>query len=337
MTLLNRRVSLDGLHVPLLSIQDLAIEIRSVTGSVFAVDGVTLEIGAGDRVALVGESGCGKSLTALAAARLLPETARIARGTIRWQGRDVLQMRERELQILRGGGIGYVFQDPSVALNPVLRIGAQVGEALYLHRTRSMATDTVESLLRKVRIPDPQRVSRAWPHELSGGMQQRIVLAMALAARPALLIADEPTTALDVTVQAQILDLLSKLQVETGMALLLITHNLMLITECVQRVAVMYAGQIVEVLPADQIQIHPGHPYTRALLASIPGRGSPGSRLKGIPGQVPDLGAWPSGCRFHPRCSHAVEGCRAHNPDPVPLAPDWVSRCSQEEGRTGTG
>jgi oligopeptide/dipeptide ABC transporter ATP-binding protein len=322
---------------PLLSIRDLAVEFRSPSGPLCAVDGVSLDLVRGDSLALVGESGCGKSLTALSAARLLPESARRVRGEIRWQGREVGDMGDAELRALRGGGIGYVFQDPAAALNPVLRIGLQVGEALRLHRNRRPAGDTVEDLLRKVRIPDPARIARAWPHELSGGMQQRVVLAMAIAARPDLLIADEPTTALDVTVQAQILDLLADLRAETGMALWLITHNVRLIAGRVRRVAVMYAGRIVETGPSARIAREPGHPYTRALLACVPDLQAPGTRLRGIPGQVPDPGHWPAGCRFHPRCASAVSACRDHAPEPSKRGLDWICWCPPERTRLNPG
>jgi peptide/nickel transport system ATP-binding protein/oligopeptide transport system ATP-binding protein len=311
---------------PLLSIRDLAVEICPATGPALAVDGFYLDLAPGDSLALVGESGCGKSLSALSAARLLPDTTRRVRGEILWQGREVGDFREAELRTLRGGGIGYVFQDPAAALNPVLRVGAQIAETLRLHSGRA-GGETVESLLRKVRIPDPARIARAWPHELSGGMQQRVVLAAAIAARPALLIADEPTTALDVTVQAQILDLLADLREETGMALWLITHNVRLTAGRVRRLAVMYAGRIVEAGPTDRVLESAGHPYTRALLASVPGRCPPGARLPGIPGQVPDPGRWPAGCRFHPRCPLAVAECRIAPPAPSDRGPDWTFWC----------
>ncbi len=315
-----------GARAPLLSIRDLAVEIRPVGGPALAVDGFSLELEPGESLALVGESGCGKSLSALSAARLLPGAARRVRGGILWQGREVGDFREDELRALRGAGIGYVFQDPAAALNPVLRVGAQIEEALRLHPARA-GGETVESLLRKVRIPDPARIARAWPHELSGGMQQRVVLAAAIAARPALLIADEPTTALDVTVQARILDLLSDLREEIGMALWLITHNVRLTAGRVRRLAVMYAGRIVESGPTDRVLESPGHPYTRALLASVPERCAPGARLPGIPGQVPDPGHWPSGCRFHPRCPFAVPACRTVAPAPSERSPDWSVWC----------
>ncbi|MDZ4198045.1 MAG: ABC transporter ATP-binding protein [Kiritimatiellia bacterium] len=311
----------------LLSIGNLRIRFGPDSAPVYPVDGLSLKVGEGDRVALVGESGCGKSLTALSVARLLPEAGRIAEGRILWRGRDVTAMGEAEVRGLRGREIGYVFQDPAASLNPVLQIRAQVREALRWQGRAGGVAAAVEEWLRRVRIPDPSRVARAWPHELSGGMQQRVMLAMAMASRPSLLIADEPTTALDVTVQAQIFDLLADLQAATGMALLLITHDLSLIPEVADRMAVMYAGRVVEEGPVGRVLAAPAHPYTRALLAAAPGWAVPGTRPVGIAGQIPNASAWPTGCRFHPRCPVAVSACRDVPPLLQPIEPGWSVAC----------
>lgn len=301
---------------PVLSIRGLEVCFGSSSRPVRVVDGVSLELREGERLALVGESGCGKSLTALAVVRLLPEAARITGGQVIWRGKDVAGFGPEALRRLRGGGIGFVFQDPGASLNPVRRIGSQVAEALRLHN-RTGGGAEVADLLRRVRIPDPARVARAWPQELSGGMQQRAMIAIATAARPALLIADEPTTALDVTVQAQIFELLAALQKETGMALFWITHDLAPVPGVADRLAVMYAGRIVEQGPVGPVLARPAHPYTRALLSAAPGGAvPPGTRLPGIPGRVPDPADWPAGCRFHPRCVRAQPVCSMESPGP---------------------
>jgi oligopeptide/dipeptide ABC transporter ATP-binding protein len=230
-------------------------------------------------------------------------------------------MSERELRMVRGGVVSYVFQDPAASLNPVLRVGNQIRESLALHRPEAANEAEVVRLLKLVGIPAPETRARDYPHQLSGGMQQRVMIAMALASQPKLLVADEPTTALDVTIQAQILDLLRDLKKRMGMAILLITHNLGLVSEIADRVAVMYAGQIVEEAPTQALLSRPLHPYTRALMESVPELGRNVERLRAIPGNVPQLGAWPSGCRFHPRCPKAVSACAAHNVELTPANP----------------
>jgi len=295
---------------PLLEIEDLRLAFSSGSGSVCAVDGVSLSVGAGETVCLVGESGCGKSATALSIARLLPNPPAVyLGGRILLEGRDVLQLTPRELREVRGGIVGYVFQDPAASLNPVFRLRTQIMETLALHRPVAANDSEVIRLLRLVGIPAPESRIHSYPHELSGGMQQRVMIAMALASQPKLLVADEPTTALDVTIQAQIMELLRELKRQFGMAILLITHNLGLVGEIADRVAVMYAGQIVEIGPATEILHRPQHPYTQMLLKAVPMLGASLSRLQAIPGAVPRPGYFPSGCRFHPRCPRAQPAC----------------------------
>jgi oligopeptide/dipeptide ABC transporter ATP-binding protein len=303
----------------ILEIRDLQVHYDGPTGPVRAVDGVSLSLRRGETYALVGESGCGKTATALSVMRLV-EPGRIAGGAILFEGRDLLGLSEKQMCGVRGDRIGIVFQEAAAALNPVMRVGAQVGEALRVHRGlgRKEALAEAVELLRAVRLADPERQARAYPHELSGGMKQRAMLAAALACKPALLIADEPTTALDVTIQAQILELLRGLRDELGLTILLITHDLGVVAENAERVGVMYAGRIVEEAPVGDLFERPGHPYTRGLLASLPGAGghdAPGRRLPTLPGAVPDPAAPPPGCRFHPRCPEAFEPCRSDAPD----------------------
>jgi len=312
----------------LLRVEDLRIHFGPADAPRRAVDGAAFEVADGECVALVGESGCGKSLTGLALARLVPEPAgRVAGGRVLWRGRDVLRMGARELAALRGGGIAYVFQEPGAAWNPVLRIGAQIAENLRLHVPGADAVAEVAAGLARVGLPDPAACARAYPHQLSGGQQQRAMLAMALAARPRLLVADEPTTALDVTVQAQILDRLAGLRRDLGMAVLFITHNLAIVPEIADRALVMYAGQIVESAPAGELIAAPRHPYTRALLDAIPRFEGPRSRPSGIPGAVPDPSAFPPGCRFHPRCPFARDRCRRDMPADAPAGEGRRVRC----------
>ena len=274
----------------LLEIKNLTLEFGRGANAVRAVDGVSLTINAGETVCLVGESGSGKSVTALSIARLVPTPpARYIAGEILLNGRDVLKMSKSELQKIRGGVVSYVFQEPSASLNPVFRVGFQIKEALKLHRPASATEDEVIRLLKLVGIPAPESRIKDYPHQMSGGMQQRAVIAMALAAEPKLLVADEPTTALDVTIQAQILELLIDLKQRLGMSILLITHNLGLVGDIADRVAVMYAGQIVETAPALDLLRRPLHPYTQALMNSVPKLGAKAQRLTAIPGSVPNL------------------------------------------------
>jgi oligopeptide/dipeptide ABC transporter ATP-binding protein len=311
----------------LLKVEDLSVHFELGSEKVRAVEGVSFDIREGETVALVGESGCGKSVTALSLARLVPEPpGRYVSGTVTYRGLNVLHTTESELQDLRGDEIAYIFQDPATALNPVFRVGHQIAEALRLHRPGLQPDEEVPRLLHTVGIADPIARMRAYPHELSGGMQQRVMIAMALACRPRLLIADEPTTALDVTIQAQILDLLAHLQRELGMAILVITHNLGLVAEIAHRVNVMYCGRIVESGTVEEVLTAPTHPYTRALLHAVPRLEGARGRLTGIPGTVPNPSALPSGCPFHPRCPKAREICQAKDPEPETVAGDhWVS------------
>ena len=314
--------------MPLLEIKNLQLDFVNSEGSARAVDGVSLKLDAGETVCLVGESGCGKSVTAQSIARLVPTPpARYGSGEILLNGRDVLKMSPEELRSIRGGVVSYVFQEPGASLNPVFRIGAQIKESLKLHQPQKANDAEVVRLLKLVGIPAPESRLKNYPFEMSGGMQQRVMIAMALASEPKLLVADEPTTALDVTIQAQILDLLRDLKQRLGMAILLITHNLGIVGDIADRVAVMYAGQIVELATARELLSHPLHPYTRALMASVPKLGGDAARLTTIPGTVPRLGNFPTGCRFAPRCSMAKPECSRSMPELVEVeAGRWV-RC----------
>ncbi|MGF6980705.1 peptide/nickel transport system ATP-binding protein [Paraburkholderia atlantica] len=299
----------------LLEVEQLDITFAGAHGraSARAVDGLSFEIRAGETLALVGESGCGKSTTALALMGLLDaRAAHIEAARLRFAGTDLLELPEASWRGLRGGSIGMIFQDPLAALNPVRTIGRQIGEALKLHRGLSgrAARNETLALLHEVGIPEPARRIDDYPHRLSGGMRQRVVIAMALAGQPRLLIADEPTTALDVTIQAQILALLARLQQQTGMALLLITHDLGIVGQLADRVAVMYAGRKVEERPAAELFDDPRHPYTLRLLQARPLRGGARARLAEIPGAVPAPGAVARGCAFAPRCTFAQAACR---------------------------
>jgi len=290
---------------PLLEVSDLRTVFEMPEGTLRAVDGASFRVPAGGAVALVGESGCGKSVTALSILRLVPPPGWIVGGQILFEGRNLLALPEKEMRRVRGGRIGIVFQEPMTSLNPVLTIGAQIVEAIRIHEAvgRREARARALDLLRKVRMPDPEARIDEFPHRLSGGMRQRALLAMAVAARPALLIADEPTTALDAAVRKEILGLLGELRAGMGMAVLIITHDLPLVAGFAERVAVFYAGQVIEEAPAEEIFERPLHPYTRSLLASIPRTDGPRlPRLPTIPGAVPDPRRFPPGCRFHPRC-----------------------------------
>ncbi len=312
----------------LLEVDQLSVDLVAQGAPVRVLDRVELAIDAGQVHALVGESGSGKSLTALSVARLLPDTlTRRVAGTVRFDGEDVYGLDPAGLRRLRGRGVGYVFQEPSTALNPVMRIGTQIREMLQLHRPKEATDAVVWRWLERVGIPSPDIRARQYPHELSGGMQQRVMLALALSAQPRLLIADEPTTALDVTIQAQVLDLIQSLQRELGMAVLLITHNFGLVGEIADRVSVMYAGQVVERGPVSAVLNAPRHPYTAALLGSVPRLGDVRESLVVIPGTVPSPGHWPGGCRFHPRCSRATPGCATDQPAWREIAPESWVRC----------
>jgi oligopeptide/dipeptide ABC transporter ATP-binding protein len=318
----------DFLRMSLLEIKNLRLEFGSGPGAVRAVDDVSLSIETGETVGLVGESGCGKSVTALSIARLVPSPpGRYASGEILINGADVLKMSKEAVRKIRGGVVSYVFQEPGASLNPVLSAGQQIKEALNLHRPEAATNAEVIGLLKLVGIPAPELRLGDYPHQLSGGMQQRVVIAMALASKPKLLVADEPTTALDVTIQAQIIELLRKLKQELGMSILLITHNLGVVGDIADRVAVMYAGQVVEVAPAKELLRAPLHPYTKALMNSVPKLRSGADRLTAIPGAVPQLNALPAGCRFHPRCPKARPECSLSVPALLKVAPQRWVRC----------
>lgn len=314
--------------MPLLEIKNLKLDFISSRVSLRAVDGVSLTIDAGETLCLVGESGCGKSVTAQSIARLMPAPpAQHVGGEIFLNGRDVWKMSKDELRKIRGGVVGYIFQEPGASLNPVMRIGKQIKESLRLHKPDRATDAEVIRLLKLVGIPAPESRLKNYPFEMSGGMQQRVMIAMALASEPQLLVADEPTTALDVTIQAQILDLLRDLKQRLGMAMLLITHNLGIVGDLADRVAVMYAGQIVELAPARELLRRPLHPYTKALINSVPKLSSGAQRLTAIPGNVPRIGNFPSGCRFAPRCPMARPECSQAVPELVEVeAGRWV-RC----------
>ena len=314
---------------PLLSVQDLTTTFKIPGGVVRAVDHVSLELRRGETLGIVGESGSGKSMTALSILRLVQPPGEIQGGPISFNGRsDLLELSERSMRAIRGAEIGFIFQEPMTALNPVFTIGAQIVEALRVHKkaTRSGAKAKAIELLDAVRIPDPARRLRDYPHQLSGGMRQRVLIAIALACQPLLLIADEPTTALDVTIQAEILDLLQEMKEKFHLALMLITHDLGVVAGHADRVAVMYAGRIVEEAPMRQLFDSPKHPYTQGLLESIPG-GTPGQRLRAIEGTVPNLAALPPGCPFEPRCPHRFELCPTALPPAYDVGPGQRARC----------
>ncbi len=322
---------------PLLRVTGLTtvfdVERQGVRRTVRAVDNVSFTIEPGGSLGLVGESGCGKTVTALSVVGLVPPPGRVTAGTIEFDGRNLAGLSEDDLRRIRGAGIGFVFQEPTAALNPVFTIGDQIAEAIIVHGkvTRAEAQRRAVALLDAVRMPDTSRRAREYPHQLSGGQRQRAVIATAVANQPALLIADEPTTAMDVTVQAEILDLLTEMRRTSGLALLLITHDLGVVSRLTDSVAVMYAGRIVEEGPTADVLASPAHPYTRGLIASLPGS-TPGERLRTIPGSVPDLDALPACCAFAPRCGDCLEICTSTAPPHATLAPGRAVRCHLCEG-----
>jgi peptide/nickel transport system ATP-binding protein len=313
---------------PLLKVDHLTTVFDLPSGPVPAVNDVSFEIQHGETLGVVGESGSGKSVTAFSIMRLVQPPGRIAHGSVSFKGRDLMTLSEREMQRVRGAEISLIFQEPMTALNPVFTIGDQVRETLAVHgraRGREGRERAIE-LLQAVRIPDAARRVNDYPHQLSGGQRQRVLIAMALACKPALVIADEPTTALDVTIQAQILDLLREMKSAFNLSLLLITHDLGVIAETADRVAVMYAGRIVEQGAVRDIFRQPEHPYTRGLIASMPG-GAPGTRLRAIEGTVPMLGALPPGCAFNPRCPDRFDPCTGVPPDDYVTGPGHTAKC----------
>jgi oligopeptide/dipeptide ABC transporter ATP-binding protein len=326
------------MSVPLLQIERLAISFPAESGRVRVVDRVALAIDPGEAVALVGESGCGKSITALAIMRLVPKPGRIEEASsIRFDGRDLLSLPVTEMRSLRGGRIGMIFQEPMTSLNPVTTVGSQVEEAIRLHTKVSAAEARrrVAELFGRVGIPDPAQRFDAYPHQLSGGLKQRVMIAMAMAMRPRLLICDEPTTALDATIRAQILELIRDLAATTGTAVLIITHDFGVVNAVADKVAVMYAGQIVEKGTRVELLGRPRHPYTQGLLRSIPRPEARGGRLEEIKGAVPRPGQWPAGCRFHPRCPSAFARCFVEEPVATRVSPTQTAWCHlvEEEAR----
>jgi oligopeptide/dipeptide ABC transporter ATP-binding protein len=332
---LERPVAGSGAADPLLEIDNLQTHFFTRAGVVRAVDGVSYSVRAGETLGVVGESGCGKSVTALSILRLVASPpGRIVGGRVLFEGRNLLELTERAMEDIRGNDIAMIFQEPMTSLNPLLTIGRQIGEAVALHRGLSgrEAWDEAIEMLRRVHIPEPERRVHAYPHQLSGGMRQRAMIAMALSCNPKLLIADEPTTALDVTIQAQILDLMRELQDTTGAAIILITHDMGVVAENADRVIVMYAGRKVEEASADDLFESPGHPYTKGLLGSLPNleiaarTDTRRARLSEIKGMVPSLANLPRGCSFAPRCGFATEECRAAYPPLTQYRPGhWVA------------
>ena len=315
----------------LLEVKQLRTEFfSSKTSSVTAVNEISFSIGKGEILGLVGESGCGKSVTSLSIMGLLTATSgKVTKGEVLFEGKDLLKISEKEMREIRGGAMSMIFQEPMSSLNPAMRIDKQMIEGIRLHTdlSKEEARKRAAEILAQVGIPDPERVLKNYPHQLSGGMSQRVMIAMAMSCQPKLLIADEPTTALDVTIQAQILDLMKKIQEEKGMSILMITHDLGVVAEMCTRAIVMYAGEIVEEAPIDELFNAPQHPYTKGLIASVPKLGSGVKVLPSIPGSVPDLSSLPSGCRFAPRCKYATEKCRAGKPELFEVGENHYSRC----------
>ncbi len=316
---------------PLLEVRDLTVSFRGEAGALRAVDGVSFDVWRGKTLALVGESGCGKTVTALSILRLLHgSSGSIESGAVLFAGTDLTALSAAEMRRVRGDRISMIFQEPMTAMNPLFTVGAQISEVLRIHRhhSRSAAREASIALLRSVGIAEPERRIDEYPFQFSGGMLQRAMIAMALACQPELLIADEPTTALDVTIQAQILDLILELQQSLGTSILLITHDLAVVAEAADEVAIMYAGRIAERGPTMDVLADPRHPYTQGLIASMPGPDDDKTRpLAAIPGSVPTLGQMPQGCRFHPRCAYAEEVCRTAVPALEPFAPNREVSC----------
>ena len=325
----------------LLEVENLQTHFATPDGVVRAVDGLNFHVDAGETLAIVGESGCGKSVTSMSVMRLVPEPPGKISGSIRFQGNDILALSEQEMRDIRGNSISMIFQEPMTSLNPVLTVGKQIGETLQLHQGMSAAQATAKAIemLTLVGIPAPARRVKEYPHQLSGGMRQRVMIAMALACNPKLLIADEPTTALDVTIQAQILDLMRDLKTTMGSAIMLITHDLGVVAEMAERVVVMYAGRKVEEAPVTEIFGRPMHPYTRGLIGSVPKLGSsldegPRGKLSEIPGLVPSLRKPIVGCAFAGRCALATDLCRSVAPAIEVKAPNHSVACHFAERKT---
>ncbi|MCM3568668.1 ABC transporter ATP-binding protein [Neobacillus mesonae] len=321
----------------LLTIKQLAIEFSSPTGPVRVIENVNLTLEAGETLGIVGESGSGKSVTASSIMRLLPkDLAEISDGDIQLKGQSIVKLSDSEFRKIRGSKISMIFQEPMTALNPVFKIGSQISEMILQHRKKSKkeAKAEVINLLREVGISAPEQIVNSYPHQLSGGMRQRIMIAMAIAGDPEVLIADEPTTALDVTIQAQVLELLKKIQRERGMSIILITHDFGVVAELCDRVCVMYAGQIVEQGKVSTIFNNPRHPYTQGLLKSIPQFVNPSEELYTIKGQVPAPNQFPKGCRFAPRCPMKMEICELEEPEMIELKEGIACKCHLYRGET---
>ncbi|MEZ4499251.1 MAG: ABC transporter ATP-binding protein [Thermomicrobiales bacterium] len=318
-----------GGNAPLLEVRDLVTSIVGRKRNLHAVDHVSFDVGRGEIFGVVGESGCGKSMTALSILRLIPETAAITNGSILFEGTDLTRLGHAEMRKLRGNRISMVFQEPMTALDPSFTIGSQITEVIRAHSSasREEAESRAIAMLDRLGITNASSRLNAYPHQFSGGMRQRVMLALALVMNPQLLIADEPTTALDVTIQAQILDLIADLRREMGLSVLLITHNLGIVHQIADRVAVMYAGEIVEIGPVQQIFATPQHPYTQGLLRSMPYLTGRQERLHVIPGRVPDLKSMPAACRFAARCSNRIDVCTVEHPQLQENAPHHLLRC----------
>jgi oligopeptide/dipeptide ABC transporter ATP-binding protein len=318
---------------PLLQVTDLRVQIASRRGIVRAVDGVSLDVSAGEAVGVVGESGSGKSMTLRAILGVLPPEAKITGGQVLLDGTDLVQLSNSQLNLIRGPQIAMIFQEPMSALNPVMRVGQQIAEGpnVHLGMNRAQAAERAIELMRRVGIPDPERRYRSYPHEFSGGMRQRVMIAIALSCEPSLILCDEPTTALDVTIQDQILRLLARLCSETGASLVFVTHDLPVVAQICQQLAVMYAGQIVEHGAVEQVLTQPCHPYTLGLVRSAPDVDHPRSSLMAIPGSPPSLIDPPSGCRFHPRCKFAEQDCVETEPPLLQLTAGRATACLHHE------
>jgi peptide/nickel transport system ATP-binding protein/oligopeptide transport system ATP-binding protein len=329
---------MSGKDGPLLELRDLRVRFRTLEGVLTAVDGVSFSVLEGETVGLVGESGCGKSVTALSILRLLRCPPAIIEGEIRFLGQNLLELDKEAIRRIRGNSISMIFQEPMTSLNPLLMVGEQISEGVRIHKglSRKEAWRVAVDMLRRVRIPNPGIRAREYPHMMSGGMRQRSVIAMALACEPKLILADEPTTALDVTIQAQILDLMIKLKEDFNSSVLLITHDLGVIAEMASRVVVMYAGKVVEEAPVNELFQDPRHPYTQGLLGCVPVIGRKyrtGGRLREIPGVVPSLLQMPPGCRFHPRCQMAMEICSREEPPAYRISDQRQVACWLEGGK----
>ena len=323
----------------LLTVNKLRTEFfQNKKTSVTAINEISFDIGKGEILGLVGESGCGKSVTSLSIMRLLNFTSgKVTKGEVIFDGKDLQKLSEKEMREIRGGKMSMIFQEPMSSLNPAMRIDKQMIEGIRLHTNLSKqeARERAAKILQQVGIPDPERVLKNYPHQLSGGMSQRVMIAMAMSCNPQLLIADEPTTALDVTIQAQILELMKKIQQEEGMSILLITHDLGVVAEMCTRVIVMYAGEIVEEAPVEVLFNNPTHPYTEGLIASVPKLGSGVKVLPSIPGSVPDVSMLPKGCRFAPRCKYATERCHNEEPDLFEVSEHQKCRCWLRDPHAG--